>query len=369
MEPKIVIKNGLRYVLPYYSRRSSHIKGRWMGKTLETVLIDEFNMSSSSATEKVNHFEFEVIRAPPGSEARQLTVAEILNEKLKPGDILVSKSHKHEPPVTANSQSIPIIFESDDLLVVDKPSGVPVHPTGQYYYNSLTKILESDGFDDLKPAYRLDRPTSGLLVFSRNTQAAGDIQKKIKEHFISKWYFAKVSGKFPDIVNHSSDIFTVELKRHFKAAFSIPKNAQSNFTLYKYDSNKDESIVLCKPLTGRTHQLRIHLARLGFPIVNDPFFNMNNTNFPKRTKFIIDTEDWQKISNLQEYYDMFVQEEEQNRKTRLLDKVCSECSSVIWKDPDLSGLELYLHAWKYENLTTTALQTKLPSWVGEMATN
>ncbi|CCH60438.1 hypothetical protein TBLA_0C06450 [Henningerozyma blattae CBS 6284] len=377
MDPEIYVRNGLRFVKPYYSTRQSHVKGRWLGRALPTVLENEFKMSFKKGVKQITCGDIKLMRSPPGSSSRVLSVEETLNEKITPADILISRSHKHEPPVpqwpscgdlVENILGVPIVFKSSNLLVIDKPSGLPVHPTGQYFYNTLTKVLELGDFPSLRPAFRLDKPTSGLLVLARDTETAGTIQKKIKEHSVTKLYFARVKGKFQDIpLSHSSSIFTIELKRTFDGAFSIPRDATTEFSLWKYSPKLDESIILCKPITGRTHQIRIHLARLGFPIINDPFFNINCTRFPKRTQFIIDNEDWRLNENLKLNFNEFMIEQDSQLDMRLNSKKCPECDAELWHDPDMKEMKLYLHAWKYEGLTDFPIETKLPSWVEELA--
>lgn len=104
---------------------------------------------------------------------------------------------KHEPPVLA--RSIEILHENDDILVVSKPPSMPVHASGAYYNNSLQRILlNKHGFSDLRPLYRIDRVTSGLVMFGRTHEVARELQGLICDKGnVTKRYLAKVGGKVP----------------------------------------------------------------------------------------------------------------------------------------------------------------------------
>ncbi|BAO39472.1 pseudouridylate synthase 6 [Kluyveromyces marxianus] len=362
-EMSVYIQNGLRKIAPYYNARSSFVKGRWFGKSLTQVFIDEFSQSQEEAEAKIAEGSIKLLR-----EGKPLNGNPVIKNK----DILVTYQHNHEPPVKywgppitdeKHVVGIPVVHQNEELLVINKPSGIPVHPTAYFYKNTLTELLRDHLGYPVHPCYRLDKITSGLLILAKNPLEANRVQSKIRDRDMKKYYLARVNGRFPDTAVDKSPIYTCDLRIRSEP-FSQLKDAHTEFELMKYDAKKDESIVLCKPFTGRTHQIRIHLARLGHPIVNDPFYNLKNSTYPLRSRFIIETPDWtqlttERIEKLRKRFEMELDDvwddlnEDQPR--------CEKCNEEMPKDPTPESLELYLHAWKYHGLDIE-FETELPSW-------
>lgn len=159
------------------------------------------------------------------------------------------------------------------MLVVNKPSSMPVHPSGRYRFNSLVEILKHDLCisASLGLINRLDRLTSGICILSvggSNKHLHADMDNKL----FKKEYLARVAGHFP------VGITTVEkplrLLDHKLGVVVIDdaagKTATTTFELLRI-TGKD-SIVRCIPSTGRTHQIRVHLLHLGHPVANDPLY-------------------------------------------------------------------------------------------------
>lgn len=401
MSGEIVYSKGLRKIRPYYSIRTSFAKGRWLGLSLLDVLSKEFRaFNRDQYMDGIRKGNYSIVRA-----GIVLTPLQVLTVSIQNKDIVTTKAHKHEPPVKQwcsmdneiqdNHQKvagIDILHENDDLLVINKPCGIPVHPTGQYYQNTLTEILKIHG-KEAYPCYRLDKVTSGVLIMAKTQQIASDIQSKIRKHDMNKFYLARVKGKFPKMQNQftsdvshednitkmlisenkttiSSNLFTIQLKRQFPSGLSPSKSARTDFYPIKYFPQNNQSLILCRPLTGRTHQIRIHLARLGFPIVNDPFYNIDISKYPYRAEFIIDNDNWEGSkfdqNKLKEIFDNFIKEHEEVQTTTEFNKgvdKCNECGVFEINDPHLSELGLYLHAWRYsDDAESFAYQTKLPYW-------
>jgi tRNA pseudouridine synthase 8/2,5-diamino-6-(5-phospho-D-ribitylamino)-pyrimidin-4(3H)-one deaminase len=105
--------------------------------------------------------------------------------------------HRHEPPVTA--EPIKIIHETDEILVVNKPGSIPIHPTGRFRHNTVVFILAAEkGYTKLHLVHRLDRLTSGLLLLAKTSECANRIAQQIKSSNVRKEYIAKVIGNFPE---------------------------------------------------------------------------------------------------------------------------------------------------------------------------
>ncbi|QLG74456.1 hypothetical protein HG535_0G03390 [Zygotorulaspora mrakii] len=400
MGVEVYFANGVRNIRPYYHRRASFAKGRWFKRTLTDVLVNEFNaVTEEEYIDGIRKGQYKIIR-----DGQSLEPEEALHSPIENSDIIETSSHKHEPPVLKwcdeeidiegkKVAGIDIVFENEDLLVLDKPNGIPIHPTGQFYQNTLTEILKAHN-KEARPCYRLDKITSGLLIMAKKKSVANQIQSKIRSRDMTKLYLARVKGKFPKIDHQInsyecalpvpfeddalittaiSDTYTIELKRSFPACFSAPKTACTKFYPLKYFPTVDQSLVVCRPLTGRTHQIRIHLARAGHPIVNDPYYNLENTKYPLRSKFILDVDNWENSSltreTLREKFDIFDKECRSTRsKLREVkrNEDCGECGSEDPEIPRRHELELWLHAWKYSDSEKTIdFETNPPSWINQ----
>lgn len=398
MGVEVYFANGVRNIRPYYHGRTAFAKGRWFKKTLLEVLVGEFSADARDMyLEGIKNGKYRIIR-----EGVALPPEEVLVSPIRNSDVVETNSHKHEPPVKqwcSEEVDIPgkkvagikIVYEDELLLVLDKPNGIPIHPTGQFYQNTLTEILKTRN-KEARPCYRLDKITSGLLIMGKTKAVANEIQAKIRSRDMEKIYLARVNGRFPHsehlpdspeeelpkpftdnslITTAESATYTVELKKSFPAGISVPKTAATSFCPLRYFPDHDQTLVACKPLTGRTHQIRIHLARLGFPIVNDPFYNVENSKYPYRSKFILDVEDWENGSltddDLRREFDLFDKEctqVQQKQRSEQNSLVCEECGSIQADTPPLNELELWLHAWKYSDLAKTfGFETEPPSWV------
>jgi len=189
---------------------------------------------------------------------------------------------------------------SDDpfLYVCNKPSSVPVHPAGPYFANTLTLMVEAqEGLpaQSLKPIHRTDRVTSGLTLCCTNPALSALFHRSIGEGGVDKLYLARVGGKFPSSALEASEIFqskdglsercswsddgkhvrvdapvyTVDPASGLRIIDEAGKDSQSLFRRLAYDETSNTSLVSCFPVTGRNHQLRIHLKFLGHPIIND----------------------------------------------------------------------------------------------------
>ena len=166
------------------------------------------------------------------------------------------------PEEVRNSDIEPeIIYEDDDVLVVNKPCGMLSEPRGQY---CPEKTLGDYGFI----AHRLDRDTSGVVIIAKTEEVQLFLKKQFKEREVSKTYVAVVLGQ-PRLEAARLDLpLTRNLKR--PTTFLVDAKGKPAETFYKVlKSNGDLSLVELMPTTGRTHQLRVHMKYLGHPILGD----------------------------------------------------------------------------------------------------
>ncbi|XP_058450316.1 pseudouridylate synthase RPUSD2-like isoform X3 [Malaya genurostris] len=260
-ETSYYIENGLRKVYPYYFTFTTFTKGRWVGEKILDVFAREF-------------------RAHPAEEYERCIKAGTLtvnyekvptDYRLKHNDLLANIVHRHEVPVT--SQPITIVHMDDDIVVVNKPASIPVHPCGRYRHNTVVFILAKEyNLKNLRTIHRLDRLTSGLLLFGRSPKKARQMEHQIRNRQVQKEYICRVEGEFPDgIIECKEPIEVVSYK--IGVCKVSPKGKECTTIFQKLGYNGTSSVVLCKPRTGRMHQIRVHLQYLGFPVVNDPLYN------------------------------------------------------------------------------------------------
>ncbi|XP_055891867.1 pseudouridylate synthase RPUSD2-like isoform X1 [Biomphalaria glabrata] len=254
-------ENGLRKVYPYKFVFATYAKGRWVGRTIYDVLSKEFGFNLPGDLEKA--FESGSI-----SVNNNLATADYV---LKTNDLISHQTHRHENPVT--SAPLEIIANTDDMLVINKPSSIPCHPCGRYRFNSVIFILGKEmGFTNLRNIYRLDRLTSGVLVLCKTVQRTKALMDQVAKRQVQKEYVCRVVGHFPDgTIKVDQPLQPLSNKLRLQVISPKGKSSQTTFTRLSY--NGKSSVVKCVPHTGRTHQIRVHLQYLGHPIINDVFYN------------------------------------------------------------------------------------------------
>lgn len=201
------------------------------------------------------------------------------NTRLREGDILtvhIVEEHAsyHVPPVEL---PISIIYEDEDILVVNKPAGMPIHPSMDNYYNSLANALawyfRDCGNFIFRCTNRLDRDTSGLTVIAKNMLSSAILSNMAVRHAITREYLAIVRGT----VTPPTGTITAPLSR--KPGSIIERcvdfeHGECAVTHYKtLKTQNGHSLVSLKLETGRTHQIRIHMKYLGFPLIGDYLYN------------------------------------------------------------------------------------------------
>lgn len=256
-------ENGLRKVYPYYFDFTSYVKERWFGREILEVFASEFH------SEPREYYKQAIENGSITVNGKVVSC----DYKLKGNSMIVNKMHRHENPVI--DAPIEIIADTQDFLVINKPSSIPCHPCGRYRYNSISFILAKDyGYTGLRSLYRLDRLTSGVLIFAKNHKTATKFTKEIQKKNVQKEYVCRVDGRFPDgevVCDQPIDVISHKLGVRKITCSSSGKDAKTTFQRLSY--NDRTSVVKCIPHTGRTHQIRVHLQYLGYPIINDPFYN------------------------------------------------------------------------------------------------
>lgn len=246
----------------YFYQYNVQVKGRWNGKKLVNIMAEEFVMKSFV------YYEEAILKGVITVNNRNSTSDYILKEE----DSIQHLVHFHEP----DPPEIQIIAIEDDYLVVNKPSGIACHPTAGYNYFSVIKALEK--FGNLSCINRLDVVTSGVLILAFKNPKKYHIQMTRRK--VHKLYIAKVKGRFPEKITVDKKLS--RRKSNIAYVSDDGKESKTNFKLLKFHNGY--SIIECQPETGRSHQIRVHLLSIGFPIVNDFVYNENAECYSKEIK-------------------------------------------------------------------------------------
>ena len=248
-----------RCVKPYDHSYVTHCKERWRDKNIFKMFLSEFKAYDEAYySEAISTGSIQVNSHRVG-----------LDYTLRNGDKLTHTALRNEPPVLHHQ--IAIAYSLPNILVVSKPSSMPVHPSGAYYKNSMIYILEHEmGYKNLHPIHRLDRVTSGLIILAKNPQTASTLTSLFQSHTTKKYYVARVKGNFPFLETEINQ--KIMCVSHKDGVYRVDERGKESVTRVRkmfYDEESKQSVLECQPLTGRTHQIRVHLSYLGYPIAND----------------------------------------------------------------------------------------------------
>lgn len=262
----------------------NNIKYSFEGKRLDKFLADTLKDLSRAQTQKL-------IKA---GEIKVNGVSKKASYVLGEKDVVeFKKTKKKTVPLKSEKVDLPVLYEDKDVLVVNKPYGMIVHPVdgaksvaGTLVSAILDKI-EKNEFEGLRPGivHRIDKDTSGALVVARNKKSYEDLVQQFKDRKIEKIYLALVCGplKYPEgIIESPIGREVVNRKRMRVVHEKDGKMAISVYrTLKTFDSAKTKypcSLLEVKIKTGRTHQIRVHMAALGNPVIGDSTYGNRKAN-------------------------------------------------------------------------------------------
>ena len=211
--------------------------------------------------------------------------AEKPSYKLSEGDIITVEDFKPEVS-DLNPEDIPldIVYEDDDVIVVNKPKGLVVHPGAGNEEHTLANALKfhSENLSSLNGEFRpgivhrIDKDTAGLLLVAKNDQAHAFLSNQLVDHTLGRKYYALVLGVISE--NEGKIIAPIGRDQKFRQKMAVDllrgKEAETNFKVI--ERFKECTLVECALKTGRTHQIRVHMTYIGHPVIGDPIYGKGN---------------------------------------------------------------------------------------------
>ena len=236
--------------------KSFIISAEHSGITIENYLMKKNNFSRRLIT-RLKRQENGIMLN--GKHARTI-------DQIYENDVLTVGFHDEKQLESNNALNVPIIYEDDDVIVFDKPVNMPVHPSIKHQGDTLGNFFSAHCPElSFRPINRLDRDTSGLCVCAKNAHSANLLQKSIE-----KTYFAVVCG----VIKENGTI-DAPIARETDSIIlrTVREDGQRSVTHYQSLKYNDKySLLKVKLETGRTHQIRVHMAYIGFPLAGDNLY-------------------------------------------------------------------------------------------------
>ena len=212
----------------------------------------------------------------------------LVNQKVAKPSLKVNENDEivvnipEDKPLEVNSENIPlnIIYEDDDILIIDKPQGMVVHPSNGHWEHTLVNAIlhhcnDLSGINGvIRPGivHRIDKDTSGLICVAKNDKAHNFLSEQLKNHTMSRTYVALVRGVIKE--NHGTVNMPIGRDAHNRQKMAVTrtnsKEAITNFDVIK--RFKEHTLIECHLVTGRTHQIRVHMSYIGYPVEGDPLY-------------------------------------------------------------------------------------------------
>lgn len=209
------------------------------------------------------------------------------NYTVKEGDVIsVTIPEPEEMNIKPEKIPLEILYEDSDLVVVNKKQGMVVHPASGIYSGTLVNALlehctDLSGINGvLRPGivHRIDKNTSGILVIAKNDNSHNILAHQLKEHTMTRVYYALVEG----IIKKDEGTVDTQIGRHpaEKIKMAVVREGKRAVTHYRVVQRyKAHTLVECVLETGRTHQIRVHMAHIGHPVVGDPVYGHKKQRF------------------------------------------------------------------------------------------
>ena len=258
-----------------------------MERKLEYIITDEFHNKTIEHFFKHLEFPHQAIVQLKKTHKGILRngIWAYTSERLQKDDILSLHLIEDVPESSVEPIHVPlnIIYEDEDLIVIDKTANMPIHPSMNHHEgtvaNGLMYYFNKQGKDfTFRAINRLDRDTSGLTMVAKHLLSGGILSRQVSTKEIKRTYLAICQGKLPERGTIDAPIARVAdstIERCVNP--ETGEHAVTHFTRLAYDEEKNLSLAELQLETGRTHQIRVHLKHIGYPIIGDFLYNPNYT--------------------------------------------------------------------------------------------
>jgi len=246
-------------------------------KTINQIIQTEFNLSTRLFNKLVKKRKIYLNRAVIDTR-NVANVNDIITI-----DLNYDENNSNIVPTKMN---LNIVYEDDGLLILDKPAGIPVHPSMLHYTNSLSNgvrfYFDTIGLKKkIRPVNRLDLDTSGLIIFAKNEYIQEHLIKQMANGTFHKEYMCLAEGVF----ENTSGTINAPIARKPGSIIErcVTNNGQTAVTDYEVIKTFDNySLVKCVLKTGRTHQIRVHMAYIGHPLIGDTLYGNGKSSLIDR---------------------------------------------------------------------------------------
>lgn len=202
--------------------------------------------------------------------------------KLKAGDVIkINIPEAKELEISKEDIPLDIVYEDKDILIINKPQGMVVHPANGHYEHTLVNAIlahcnDLSGINGImRPGivHRIDKDTSGLICVAKNDKAHLALAEQLKDHTMARTYVALVKGVIPE--NGGEINLPIGRDPHNRQKMAVTRsNSKEAITYFKVlERYSDHTLVECHLKTGRTHQIRVHLSYIGYPVEGDPLYS------------------------------------------------------------------------------------------------
>ena len=239
------------------------------GLRIDSYLANELDLSRSKVQKLIKDG---LVLVNGNKVSNSYTVK--LNDEIEVNDDL-----NYDINVEPEDIKLDIVYEDDDLLIINKASGMVVHPAPGHYTGTLVNALlfyfGKEATTNLRPGivHRLDKDTSGLMLVAKNDETLEKLSNMISTKNVERKYLAIVDG----LIKHDTGTIDAPIGRDIndKQKMAVTdKNAKEAITHFKVlERFTNNTLIECILETGRTHQIRVHLAYIGYPVTNDPAYN------------------------------------------------------------------------------------------------